>query len=86
MQDAGAVEGLGVLAGAAELVVVDAALWGGALLLLVLLLWGASTSKGIGAGVFVEDAAEGFRGHGVEVGFEDSGPAGSVRLRGEVEV
>ena len=79
MQDAAAVEGLGVATRAAELVVVDAVLWGGGLLLL-LLLWGDSW-RGLGVGVFVEDAAEGFRGQGVEVGFEDFGPAGLVRLR-----
>ena len=59
MQDAAAAEGLGVVAGAAELVVVDAAFGRAGLVL----PWGDPSSwRGPGGGVLVEGAAEGFGG------------------------
>ena len=71
VQDAAAVEGLGVVARAAELAVVDTAL-------------GGSGTLGLGRR-FVEYVAEIFGGHGVEVRLEDFRPTGSVCLRLEVK-
>ena len=76
MQDTATLERFGVSSRAGELAIMDAALWE--------VLWGSGT-LGLRLRAPVEYIAEIFGRHGVEMGFEDFRPTGSICLRFEVK-